>query len=107
MSASTALVEDRPSLEALRRFAYGLSALLTLVQLVILLPPVFDAVAHLLALPDDVARLTHGGLALLIPWPAAIGYRRFRQGLLIRQNLHHQQKETPNASWRLDGKYHL
>jgi len=87
MSASTALVEDRPSLEALRRFAYGLSALLTLVQLVILLPPVFDAVAHLLALPDDVARLTHGGLALLIPWPAAIGYRRFRQGLLIRQNL--------------------
>ena len=87
MSASTALVEDRPSLEALRRFAYGLIALLTLVQLVVLLPPVFDAVARLLALPGDVARLTHGGLALLLPWPAAIGYRRFRQGLLIRHNL--------------------
>ena len=42
MSASTALVEDRESYLALRRFSYSLSALLTLVQLVILAPPLFD-----------------------------------------------------------------
>ena len=88
MSASTALVEDRQSYLALRRFSYGLSAALTVVQLVVLVPPVFDFLSRdLMALPEEVARLTHGGLALLLPWPAAIGYRRFRQGLLISHNL--------------------
>ena len=32
-------------------------------------------------------RLAHGGLALMLPWTTAIGYRRFRQGLLIRNGL--------------------
>ena len=87
MSASTALVEDRESYVALRRFSYGLSALLTLVQLAILTPPVFSLLASGLSLPDDVAGLAHGGLAFMLPWTAAIGYRRFRQGLLIRNGL--------------------
>jgi len=87
MSASTALVADRESYLALRRFSYGLSALLTLVQVGFLAPPVFDAVCRGLALPDEVARLTHGGLLIMLPWTGAIGYRRFRQGLLIRANL--------------------
>jgi len=84
MSASTALVEDRESYFALRRFSYGLGAILTLVQLAILAPPIFGVLATGLSLPDDVAGLAHGGLALMLPWTAAIGYRRFRQGLLIR-----------------------
>ena len=87
MSASTALVEDRESYLALRRFSYGLSALLTLVQVGFLAPPVFDAVCRGLALPEEVAKLTHGGLLIMLPWTGAIGYRRFRQGLLIRSNL--------------------
>ena len=87
MSASIALVADRDSYLALRRFSYGLSALLTLAQVGFLVPPVFDAVCRGLALPDDVARLTHGGLLIMLPWTGAIGYRRFRQGLLIRANL--------------------
>ena len=88
MGASTNLVEDRESYLALRRFAYGLSASLTFVQLVVLIPPVFERMAgDLLALPPEVARLTYGALVLFLPWPAAIGYRRFQQGLLIRHNL--------------------
>jgi len=35
-------------------------------------------------LPDQVATLTVNALIILLPWPAAIGYRRFYQGLLIR-----------------------
>ena len=91
MSASTALVEDAASFRALRRFSYELAALVTAVQVVVLLPPVFDAIASLLRLPLDVARLTHGALAILLPWPGAIAYRRFRQGLLIR---HHQTRRV-------------
>lgn len=88
MSASTALVEDRQSYLALRRFAYGLCAVFTAVHVIVLVPQVFDVLARdLLALPEDVTAITHRGLLLLLPWTTAIGYRRFRQGLLIRHNL--------------------
>ena len=85
-SASTALVEDGPSFRALRRFTWGLAALVTAGQALLLLPPCFDAIAGLLQLPADVAGRTYGALAILLPWPAAIAYRRFRQGLLIRRH---------------------
>ena len=88
MAASTALVTDAASYAALRRFTYTLAAALTLVQVVAVLPPVFDWLAlSLIGLPPDVARLTHHGLAIMLPWTIAIGYRRFRQGLLIRRHL--------------------
>ena len=86
--AATALVGDRASYLTLRRFGYGLSAAMTLLMGVVVLPPVFDWLAgDLLALPAEVRELTHGALVLLLPWPAAIGYRRFKQGLLIRHGL--------------------
>ena len=88
MAASTTLVDDDTSYRALRRFTLGLGVLLTVVQLVVVFPPVFNWVAmSLVGLPHDVARLAHHGLAIMLPWPLAIGYRRFLQGLLIRNNL--------------------
>jgi progressive ankylosis protein len=85
MSASTALVDGTDSFRRLRRFAHGLSAAMTAVMLLLLLPPVFRAVMEgLVALPHEVARRTHLALLILLPWPGAIGYRRFYQGLLIR-----------------------
>ena len=91
MSASTALVGDRNSFFALRRFSYGLCVTLTIVQLLVLTPPVFSFLTTtVMDLPSDVSLLTHEGLTLLLPWPAAVGYRRFRQGLLIRKHLTHR-----------------
>jgi hypothetical protein len=88
MAASTTLVADHGSYLALRRFMLGLSVLLTAVQLVVVLPPVFNWVAiSLVGLPPEVARLAHHGLVIMLPWPLAIGYRRFLQGMLIRHNL--------------------
>jgi progressive ankylosis protein len=85
LSASTALVEDRDSYRKLRNFANALNAGCTALLLLVLVPPVFNAImTDLLALPDDVTRLVYGALWLLLPWPAAIGYRRFVQGILIR-----------------------
>ena len=86
MSAAAALVHGRASFLALRRFLYSLNGAITAFMLVLLAPPVFRAVAQgAMGLPADVAALAHLGLALLLPWPAAIGYRRFYQGVLIRQ----------------------
>ena len=88
LSASTALVKDLDSYRRLRNFSFTLNLAVTLVILLGLLPPAFDWVAKdLIGLPDSVAELTHRALLLLVPWPAAIGYRRFYQGILIRQDL--------------------
>jgi hypothetical protein len=85
MSASTALVEDADSFRKLRTFTYALNAIVTGAMVLVLVPPVFSFIAQtLIGLTDEVARLTYGGLVILLPWPGAIGYRRFFQGLLIR-----------------------
>jgi hypothetical protein len=85
MSASTALVDDATSLRRLRTFTFGLIAIVTCGMVLMLLPPVYDFVMRdLLALPDEVAGRTYIALWILLPWPGAIGYRRFYQGLLIR-----------------------
>ncbi|MEJ2634477.1 MAG: hypothetical protein P8184_04195, partial [Calditrichia bacterium] len=88
MSAATALVKDGDSYLKLRNFTYFLNGTITALMLVLLIPPVFYFITErLIGLPAEVARLTHWATILLIPWPGAIGYRRFYQGVLIRSNL--------------------
>jgi progressive ankylosis protein len=85
MSASTALVEDLASYRKLRAFAAALNVLSTALLVVLLIPPVFDLVLRTgLGLPPQVADLVYGSLWILLPWPAAIGYRRFLHGVMIR-----------------------
>ncbi|TVR61357.1 MAG: hypothetical protein EA422_12615 [Gemmatimonadales bacterium] len=86
MSASTALVEDAQSYRKLRRFANQLNVLSTFLLILLLIPPVFDLVLRTaLGLPPEVADRVYGAFWLLLPWPAAIGYRRFIHGILIRE----------------------
>ena len=88
LSASTALVKDQVSFFKLRRFTYWLNGTLTVLMMVLLIPAIFYFLTiDLMGLPEEVARLTHVALWILLPWPGAIGYRRFYQGLLIRHNL--------------------
>ncbi len=88
MSASTALVKDRDSYRKLKRFTDVLNISIVAVQLILLIPPVFNFIVRdLMDVPQNVARLTYYALLLLILWPPAIGYRRFYQGILIRNNL--------------------
>ena len=88
MSASTALVKDVHSYVKLRNFTYALNMFVTLIMLLFIVPSVFYFITmNLIGLPPVVAKLTHTAMIILIPWPAAIGYRRFYQGILIRHNL--------------------
>jgi Na+-driven multidrug efflux pump len=85
MSASTALVEDSESYRRLRNFANALNIGATALVFVVLIPSLFHGVTdNVLGLPDEVRSLVYGALWLLLPWPAAIGYRRFLHGILIR-----------------------
>jgi len=88
MSAATALVENRDSLHKLRRFTYTLNGAVTLGLAVFVCPPVFFLVTDgIMGLPPQVTRLAHPACVLLLPWPSAIGYRRFYQGILVRSGL--------------------
>lgn len=85
MTAANALVGGRGSFLALRRFMRLLLAAVTVAMAIGLLPPVFRYLTdRLIGLPPDLAGRTHIATALLLPWPAAIGYRRFYQGILVR-----------------------
>ncbi|MBK8882140.1 MAG: hypothetical protein IPN67_07025 [Bacteroidales bacterium] len=88
MSASTALVTGRHSYKKLKKFTDILNAVITTMQIIMLIPPVFRfIVIGLMEVPEDIARLAHIALLVFLPWAASIGYRRFYQGILIRNNL--------------------
>ena len=85
LSTSVALARDRASMIALRTFAYRINIIVTAGMVVVSIPWVYNIVTNdVLHLPPSVATLMYWGFVSMIPWPAAIGYRRFYQGLLIR-----------------------
>jgi len=88
LSASTRLARSRCDYLRLRTFSVGLCVGVTLLLVFLLLPPVFSPLTStLLGLSAEVASHVHQAMLLLLPWPAAIGMRRFYQGVLIA---HHQ-----------------
>jgi hypothetical protein len=100
LSASTALVEGPITLRRLRRFTYMLNGGVTAVMALLTLTPAWDLFAlRLIGLDPVVADLTRGALLMLLPWPGAIGYRRFYQGLLIRSG--HTRRVAYGTATRL------
>ena len=85
MSASTALVTNSQTYRKLRNFMHVMNVTATAFLLIVLIPFVYEWLTiRLLGLPPEITRLTYGALWILLPWPSAIGYRRFLHGLLIR-----------------------
>jgi hypothetical protein len=88
LSAANVLVKDRRTYLKLRRFNNLLNLLITLAMLAVLVPAVFYFLTErLIGMPRELAQLTRQATLILLPWPAAIGYRRFYQGLLIGNHL--------------------
>jgi len=87
MTASTSLVKDYASLRKLRQYTWILNGSITIAMLILIIPKIFFFLTiELIGLPENVAALTHVGTIILLPWPAAIGFRRFYQGVLIRNH---------------------
>lgn len=87
MSAATKLVENGKAYVKLRNFTNVMNGAVTLGTLIAISPPVFNWVAYnVIELPPEVAELTHWAFIILLPWPGAIGYRRFYHGVLIRHD---------------------
>jgi hypothetical protein len=87
LATSTALVRDHASYLLVRRFTLHLCLILTVVAILVGYTPLFDAIVPgLLDVPDEIARWVRPGMQIMILWSAAIGWRRFLQGILIRFN---------------------
>lgn len=87
MTASTSLVKDYASLRKLRQYTWTLNAIITVVMLILIIPKIFFFITlDLIGLPENVAHLTHIATIIMLPWPGAIGFRRFYQGILIRNH---------------------
>ena len=85
LSASNTLCRDRIAYHKLRRFSFTLNGLVTAVMMALVSPPVFSFVVRgIMGLPSGVAAPAGRAIVLLVFWPAAIGFRRFYQGILIR-----------------------
>ena len=90
LSASTALSCDRRSYLMLRRFMLRSGFVLTILHALIAFTPLFDlVVGRIIHPPADVLGPARLGLMIMTPWTWSIAYRRFQQGVLIRNGRSH------------------
>lgn len=84
LQASTALSRDPLAYHSLKRFMYQINLGLTLLYAVLAFTPLYDLIfSGWLGQPPAVAAAARPAFQVMLLWPAAIGWRRFYQGLLI------------------------
>jgi len=86
LSTGTALTKSREAYAVLARFSWMLMAFSGALHALVALTPLYDVVTmQWIGLKPEVAEAARLPLAIMIPWSPAIGWRRFQQGVLIRQ----------------------
>lgn len=82
---SIALARDGQSFRILRRFTLILCGIGTVVTAAVAFTPLFDLVTRgVMGLPEPLANAARPALRIMLLWTAAIGWRRFYQGVLVR-----------------------
>lgn len=94
LATSTALSKDWVAFRLLRRFTIHWAILLTVVTALVSFTPLFDVVVgRWLGVEPEVAYWVRPGMQIMLLWSAAIAWRRFLQGVLIRF------KQTRRVAW--------
>ncbi len=85
LATAIALVKGRESFFALMRFVLYLIIGLTLLTALVAFTLLYDLIAlRLLGLPERIAEAGRSAMQVMLFWTAAIGWRRFLQGVLMR-----------------------
>src|SRR3990172_2790397 len=85
LATSTALVRSRQNYEMLRRFTAHLMLGATLLHILFGWTPLFDVVVSgWMRVPASLVEPIRLGMRIMIFWSAAIAWRRFKQGVMIR-----------------------
>ncbi|NPV56373.1 MAG: hypothetical protein HPY76_06865 [Anaerolineae bacterium] len=85
LSASTALSKDNNSYRLMQRFMMLTGISLSTLHFLVAVTPLYDVViSDIMGAQPEVATTARIGVLLLTPWTWSIAYRRFNQGVLIR-----------------------
>lgn len=86
LSTGATLGKDAASIKVIERFALLVMLTVTLAHCLIAFTPLYGLVVRgILSAPESVAEAARVPLMIMAPWSAAIGWRRFRQSIMIRQ----------------------
>ncbi len=85
LTTATTLGKDRQHYIQLSKFVMKVMLWVTVVHALIAATPLYWTVTEqIIGLKPAVAEAARAGLIVMIPWSAAIGWRRYLQGLMIR-----------------------
>lgn len=85
LATSTALARSSQNYRMLQRFTQHLMLLTTLIHALISFTPLFEVVVRdWMGVPPLLLPPIRLGMQLMLPWSAAIAWRRFKQGVMIR-----------------------
>lgn len=88
LTTSTALARGRQSYRMLRKFTWHLMLGTTVLHLLIGWTPLFDVVVReWMGVPEGIVEPVRLGMRIMVLWSAAIAWRRFKQGVMIRFGL--------------------
>ncbi len=94
VSTAIALATNAQSYRALRSFVIWLNVGLTVLTALVAWTPLFDVVAgRVLGMPPRIVMAGRAPMQIMLLWTAAIGWRRFYQGILVRH------KQTQRLSY--------
>lgn len=85
LPTSTALAHDGATYRRLRRYAWIVLAGLTGLHALVALTPLYGLVVdRAMGVPPEVSAAGRVALIVMLPWTVGTGYRRFLQGVMIR-----------------------
>jgi hypothetical protein len=96
LATAIALVKDERAYYALRRFTLTLVGFCTILTGAVAFTPLFDIVAKkVMGQPAPIVAAARPAMQIMLLWTAAIGWRRFHQGILVgHQRTHLVSKGT-------------
>ncbi|MGM0431395.1 MAG: hypothetical protein ACQEQU_01635 [Spirochaetota bacterium] len=85
LSAGTAISHSYTSYRRILAVMHSLAVICTGVHLLLAIPGVYQFLAlRILGLPEQLVEPSYRSFLAMIPWTAAVGYRRLWQGVMIR-----------------------
>ena len=85
LATATALAANQHAYGTLRRFTIHLMWACTLLQILVAFTPLYTViVSDWMGIPPTIAAAAQPGLQIMTLWTAAIAWRRFKQGVMIR-----------------------
>lgn len=87
LSTSTTLGTTKERWQSLSKFVWLMMAVVTVTHASVMFTPLYDVVVNLMKADTVVADAARLPLQIMTPWSALVGWRRYLQGIMIKQGV--------------------